>query len=109
MTEFIQVMTTTETQKDATKIAQTLVERRLAGCVQVIGPITSVYRWQGDVETAQEWLCLIKSHRDRYDELAQAIRQVHPYDVPEILAVPIVAGNPGYLEWLQSALAAGAA
>lgn len=104
MTAFIQVLTTTATQADALKTARTLVERRLAGCVQVVGPITSVYRWQGNVETAKEWLCIIKSHHERYDDLEHVIREIHPYDVPEILAVPVVAGSQSYLEWLQDEL-----
>ena len=99
--DFIQVLTTTDRHEDATRIARELVERRLAGCVQVLGPITSTYRWEGAVETAQEWLCLVKSTRERYDELEGAIRELHPYDVPEILAVPVVAGHAPYLAWLE--------
>jgi len=104
MTKINQVITTTETKADAQAIADALVERRLAACVQVIGPITSTYRWQGEIETAEEWLCVIKSRQDLYDVLEAAIREVHPYDVPEILAVPVVAGSKDYLAWLDSEL-----
>lgn len=104
MEEYIQVMTTTETEEEARRIARALVERRLAGCVQVLGPITSTYRWEGEVETAQEWLCLIKSRRDLYPELETAIRELHAYEVPEILALPVVEGDRRYLEWLGGVL-----
>ena len=104
MTNTIQVLTTTEKKADGQAIARALVEKRLAACVQIVGPITSTYRWQGEIETAEEWLCVIKTRRDLYEELEQAIREVHPYDVPEILAVPVVEGSQGYLEWLDSVL-----
>jgi periplasmic divalent cation tolerance protein len=100
----IQVITTTETKADAQAIARALVEKRLAGRVQIIGPITSTYWWQGEIETAEEWLCVIKSRQDLYELLEEAIREVHPYDVPEILAVPVVAGGRDYLEWLDGEL-----
>ncbi len=75
---------------------------RLAACVQVLGPITSTYRWQGKIETGSEWLCVVKSREERYDELERAIRSLHPYEVPEILATPVTAGNPAYLAWLEA-------
>ena len=91
-------------REDAARIARGLVERRLAGCVQIIGPISSTYWWQGEVETAEEYLCLVKSSRDAYPELEAAIRELHPYDVPEILAHPVVAGSQPYLDWLAGEL-----
>jgi periplasmic divalent cation tolerance protein len=103
----IQVITTTETKADAQAIARALVEKRLAGCVQIIGPITSTYWWQGEIETAEEWLCVIKTRVDLYEQLEAAIKKVHPYDVPEILAVPVVAGSEDYLAWLDSELGKG--
>jgi periplasmic divalent cation tolerance protein len=107
MTAYIQVITTTETKSDAQAIARAVVQKRLAGCIQIIGSITSMYWWQGEIETAEEWLCVIKSRRDLYERLEEAIREVHPYDVPEILAVPVIAGSKGYLEWLNSELGRG--
>ena len=104
MTDYIQVLTTTERQEDADAIARTLVEARLAACVQVLGPITSTYRWRGQIETGQEWQCWIKSRRDRYDELEQTIRRLHPYEVPEILALEILTGSESYLAWLEDEL-----
>jgi periplasmic divalent cation tolerance protein len=99
--EAIQVFTTLETEADAQAIAAALVEKRLAACVQIIGPMTSTYRWQGEVETAQEWLCVVKSRRGLYEALEQAILKLHPYDLPEILALPVVAGSEAYLQWLD--------
>jgi periplasmic divalent cation tolerance protein len=102
MTNYIQVITTTASRDDAHRIAQTLVEKRLAGCVQIVGPITSVYRWEGRIEQAEEWQCIIKSRQDLFDALADAIWAGHPYDVPEILAVPVIAGSKDYLAWLET-------
>lgn len=104
MTKYIQVLTTAGTKEDAQKIAQSLVEKRLAGCVQVVGPITSTYWWEGKIETAGEWLCIIKSRKDLYKELEKAMQQIHPYKVPEIFAVPVVEGSQSYLEWLGGEL-----
>ena len=84
-----------------------LVERRLAACVQVVGPVESRYRWEGRVETATEWLCVAKTTAERYDELEAAIGDLHSYDVPEILAVPVVRGSAAYLQWLGDAAAPG--
>jgi len=102
--EYIQVFTTTERREDAEKIAKALVEKRLAGCVQIAGSIVSTYRWKGNVETAEEWLCSIKSKRSLYDELEKAIKEIHTYETPEIIAVPIVVGSREYLEWLRKEL-----
>ena len=106
MEKFIQVMTATGKREDAERIARSLVEARLAGCVQIVGPITSIYRWKGKIETAGEWLCLIKSREERYGAIEQAIRSLHPYETPEIIAVPVAAGGRDYLDWLAGELAA---
>ncbi len=105
MVEHIQVLTTTGSKADAQAIADALVAQRLAACVQVVGPITSTYRWQGKVETAEEWLCIAKSRGDLYQAVERAIRAVHPYEEPEILAVPVTAGSASYLRWLDENLA----
>jgi periplasmic divalent cation tolerance protein len=101
MSDYIQVVTTVEQREDADRIARLLVEERLAACVQVVGPISSTYRWRGAIETAQEWQCWAKSRRGLYDLIEQAIRRVHPYEVPEILAIPVLAGSESYLAWLD--------
>jgi periplasmic divalent cation tolerance protein len=104
MTDAIQMITTTGTKEDAAKIARALLEERLAACIQVVGPITSSYWWNDEIEEAEEWLCLIKSTADRFERLEQAIKAAHPYDVPEILATPVVAGSADYLAWLREEL-----
>ena len=72
----------------------------LAACVQIVGPVTSIYRWQGEINTAQEWQCWAKTRRELYDRIEETIRRLHPYQVPEILAVAVTAGNADYLAWL---------
>lgn len=104
MEEYIQVFTTTEKKKDAEKIAMTLVEKKLAGCIQVVGPVTSTYQWKGNIETAEEWLCIIKSKRTLYSELEKAIKEMHTYEIPEITAISIVTGSKDYLKWLSDEL-----
>lgn len=100
MHEYIQVATTVATEEDAGAIAGLLVEKRLAACVQVLGPMTSHYRWQGKIETAGEYLCLAKSRATLYPEIEAAIKSIHPYEVAEIIAMPIIAGSKQYLAWL---------
>lgn len=100
MLEAVQVVTTTAERPDAERIATTLVERRLAACVQVGGPVTSWYRWQGAVQQAEEWVCTIKTTSQAYEHVEQAILELHPYEQPEILATPIAHGSKGYLQWL---------
>lgn len=109
MTEYIQIFTTTEKKEEAERIASEVVGKRLAACAQVIGPIKSTYWWKEKIEKAEEWLCLMKSRNDLYDELEKAISRVHPYEVPEILAVPVVAGIKSYLEWMDSEVRSGQA
>jgi periplasmic divalent cation tolerance protein len=102
--EHLQVVTTIDSEEAAEGIAAALVERRLAACAQVLGPIASHYRWQGEVESAREWMCVAKTAASRYDELEAAIHELHPYDEPEIVAIPIVAGSPGYLDWIGASV-----
>jgi periplasmic divalent cation tolerance protein len=102
--EYIQVSTTIEKKEDAEKIAKALVEKRLAACIQILGPIVSTYWWKGNVETAGEWMCFIKSERALYNKLEKAIKEIHPYETPEIVAVPIVSDSKEYLGWLNSEL-----
>ena len=108
MEEYIQVMTTTATREEAQQIADALVENRLAGCVQVAGPIISTFWWKGKVERAEEWLCVMKSKKRLYHALERSIKAQHTYETPEIVALPIVAGGQEYLQWLDDALHPGA-
>ena len=100
-TEFVQIVTTTDQKDQAETIARALVEKRLAACVQIVGPIVSIYRWQGAIETAQEWQCLIKSRRDRFEAVEGLIKALHAYEVPEIIMLPITGGHASYLRWLM--------
>ncbi len=104
MGEYIQVLTTTGERKEAERIARILLERRLAGCVQVLGPVSSLYWWRGRIEEAEEWLCVIKSREDLYEELEKTIRENHSYEIPEIIAMPVVSGSRSYLEWMSTEL-----
>lgn len=101
---YIQVTTTIATQAEARRIAASLVEQRLAACVQIEGPLESTYRWQGQMEQSQEWRCTVKTRDTLFEAVAQAISEHHPYECPEILATPIVTGNDAYLAWLNEQL-----
>ena len=101
MSDFIQVLTTVDNEADAQNIASAVVSARLAACAQIIGPIASTYWWENDLQTSEEWLCLIKSRADLFAELDAVIQQVHPYDVPEVLAVPVLDGGKSYLDWMN--------
>jgi periplasmic divalent cation tolerance protein len=101
MTEpLLQIVTTTASAEEARRIGTALVERRLAACVQIVGPVESVYRWQGKIETANEWQCQIKTRQSKYTAVEAAIRELHTYEVPEILAIPINDASPAYRQWL---------
>jgi periplasmic divalent cation tolerance protein len=104
MSEYVQITTTTGARHDAERIAAELVSRRLAACVQVSGPIVSTYRWNDAVETAEEWLCTAKTSWAMFAEIERVVKQLHPYEVPELIATPIVAGNEAYLKWLGEQL-----
>lgn len=100
MSEHVRVETTVDSADGAATLARGVVEARLAACAQVTGPIASTYRWEDAVTTDQEWLVVMKTAADRLDELVEQLLAVHPYDVPEIVATPVVGGNPDYLEWV---------
>jgi periplasmic divalent cation tolerance protein len=105
MTEYIQVFTTTDTKENARQIARRVVEKNLAACAQVIGPISSIFWWKNNINEEEEWLIIIKSRKDLYEDLEHAIMKVHKYEIPEILAVPVLAGAKSYLEWLDGEVA----
>ena len=101
MTEFIQVSTATDKREDAESISKAIVENRLAACVQISGPIISIYRWKKKMMKTEEWLLTMKTKKGLYPKLEQAIKNFHPYEVPEIIAVPIIAGSKNYLAWVE--------
>ncbi|KHF44813.1 divalent cation transporter [Saccharomonospora viridis] len=93
--------TTTDSEAAARELAAKAVEARLGACAQIVGPITSVYRWEGSVHTDPEWRVEIKTAADRVDALVEHIKQHHTYDVPEIITTPIVGGSADYLSWVE--------
>lgn len=101
--ETLLVLTTTPDIACAETLADSLVEQGLAACVNILAPCRSVYRWQGSIERAEEVPLLIKTTAQCYAALEQAIRALHPYELPEILAVPVSAGLPAYLDWVNQA------
>jgi periplasmic divalent cation tolerance protein len=103
-TDYVQVLTTVGSEQEAERISATLIDRRLAACVQVIGPIASRFRWKGKVEEDREWQCLAKTEASLYPKLEAAIRELHSYDEPEIVAMPILTGSKGYLDWISESL-----
>jgi len=106
MTCKIVVFSTCSSAEEARKLAQALVEQRLAACVNVLGGITSHYRWQGKLEAAEEFLLVIKSSEALFPLLRTALEQAHSYEVPEVLALPVLDGAPNYLRWMDDNLRA---
>ena len=101
MSDFIQIQCTCPSEDEAAKIVDVLVAERLVACVQILGPIRSVYRWQGNVERSQEYLCLMKTRKTLFEAVSQQIRSLHSYQCPELVATEIVAGSVDYLKWLR--------
>lgn len=100
MTDKRLVLTTAGSEEEAHRIAQTLVERRLAACVNIVPRIHSVYRWEGKVESADEFLLIIKTTRDREGPVRSAIKELHSYELPECIVIGIEAGSKEYLDWV---------
>ena len=101
---FIIVMVTTANKQEAENIAQNLLEARLIACANILGPISSHFHWEGKIERAVEYLLLMKSRSELFKTLAEKVRFIHSYEVPEVIAVPIVNGSAAYLNWLGSVL-----
>ncbi|HEY2578914.1 MAG TPA: divalent-cation tolerance protein CutA [Streptosporangiaceae bacterium] len=99
--QYLQVQTTTDSRAEAVELGRAAVEARLAACAQVAGPVASTYWWEGGIERAEEWLVLLKTPADRFDELTTFLTERHSYDEPEIVALPIVAGSASYLSWIR--------
>jgi periplasmic divalent cation tolerance protein len=96
------VQTTVESREKAEAIGRTLVEMRLAACAQVSGPVSSTYWWRGQLEVAEEWLCQLKTRPELATAVERAIRGLHPYQVPEIVVLPILSADADYLAWIQA-------
>src|ERR1700689_98518 len=104
MTDKIVVLNTCGSAEEAERLARTLVDRRLAACVTVISPVRSFYRWNGAVVDAAEWLLVIKTSRPLFERLQSALESTHSYELPEILALPVVEGSANYLAWIDGEL-----
>jgi len=100
--EFILVHTTLNSREAAEKFSKEITSAKLSACSQVEGPITSFYWWQGKLEEEQEWRCTLKTTQEAYQRLEQKIKEVHPYDTPEIIVIPILRGSKDYLNWVEA-------
>lgn len=100
----VMAVTTVATSSEAETLATALVERQLAACCQIVGPIKSIYRWQGKLEQSAEYQVWIKTRRDRWSELSLAVHELHAYDVPELLLVEVAAASEPYARWLHEQL-----
>ena len=106
MTDKIVVLSTCDSEEQAARLARHLVEQRLAACVNILPHVRSIYRWNEKVEDSGEWMLVIKSRRDLFLALRAEIEKVHSYEVPEIIALPVVEGSEAYLGWLDHELKA---
>ena len=104
MNRFIVVYVTEESAEEGKRLASALVEERLAACVNRLGPVQSTYRWKGRVERSEEHLLIIKTSEGLFDRLNKRVQELHSYSVPEVIALPVVDGNEGYLKWLEDQL-----
>jgi len=99
--QYIQIFTTVTKRSDAERVAKFLLDKKLSACTQIIGPITSVYKWKGKFEKSKEWLCIVKTHQKHYTKIEKTIKEIHPYELPEIIATPIIKGSREYLGWMR--------
>jgi periplasmic divalent cation tolerance protein len=102
MTDKIVVMSTCGSSEEAKRLAHELVAQRVAACVNIVAPVRSIYRWNGRVEDAEEWLLIVKSTRSAFERLRSILEAAHSYELPEVLAIPVIAGSPNYLAWIDS-------
>jgi periplasmic divalent cation tolerance protein len=107
MSKHVVVLITTGSKEEADRIANALVAEMLAACVNVIPGVTSVYRWQGEVQRAQEWLLVAKSRTEVLNDVIRRVKALHSYDVPEIIALPLAGGNDTYLRWIDNEVHGG--
>jgi len=102
MTDKIVVMSTCGSVEEAQRLARELVAQHAAACVNIVAPVRSIYRWNGRIEDAEEWLLIAKTSRASFDRLRTILEAAHSYELPEVLAIPVIAGSPNYLAWLES-------
>lgn len=104
MTDKVVILVTASSQEECRKIATRLIEERLAACVNIAQPVQSVYRWEGEVEESREFLMFIKTNRNLFPQVKAEISQVHSYQTPEIICLPIIDGSPNYLHWINDSV-----
>lgn len=100
MTEKIVVFSNCPSEEEARRVAKSLVEARVAACVNIVPGVSSIYHWKGAIEEESEWMLVIKSTREQFETLSAELRKIHSYQVPEVIAIPIVDGNGEYLDWI---------
>lgn len=98
--QYLLILNTCPNKESASQVANTLVDKHLAACVNILPGLTSIYHWQGQIESAEEYLLIIKSTQSAFSDVQSAIREIHPYELPEVIAVPITAGLDSYLAWI---------
>ena len=103
--DYTLIMVTASSREEAEKIATTLLEKKLIACANILGPVSSRFWWQGKIDSAEEYIIFMKTKRELFDQVADNVKQLHSYEVPEIIALPIVEGTKPYLEWINSSLA----
>lgn len=101
MSDPIVVLVTCGSEEEAVRIARALVEESLAACANLVSPVRSIYRWEGKIWDEKEWLLIIKTQRQRFEELMERVEALHSYSVPEIISLPVVEGSVPYLRWLD--------
>jgi periplasmic divalent cation tolerance protein len=101
---YVVVIVTTASKQEAEKIAQRLINERLIACANIIGPVSSLFHWSGKIEHNEEYLMLLKSRMSLFDNLAETVKALHSYEVPEILVLPVIGGSEAYLDWLSNCL-----
>jgi len=95
---------TTSDKKEALRIVRCLLNERLIACANIVGPVSSVFWWEGKIDEASEFLVIMKSRKDLFKRLSERVKETHSYEVPEVIALPITEGLPSYLEWMSASL-----
>lgn len=104
MTSYIVVFMTVPDEKEATKIAHSLLKERLIACANIVGPVSSLFWWEGKIDKASEFLVIMKSKKNLFKKLSERVKELHSYEVPEVIALPVIEGLPSYLNWLGASL-----
>ena len=104
MSSYIVVIMTTSNREEAAKIVRSLLKEKLIACANIMGPVSSLFWWEEKIDETSEFLVFMKTHKNLFQKLSEMVREIHSYEVPEILALPIIKGSPPYLDWLKASL-----